>query len=47
MMFGAFLFGTIADKLGRKKVILICTFIFSLFMLLSGLTNNPDLFGII
>src|SRR3954465_10168670 len=32
MMFGAFIFGTLADKLGRKKVILICTFIFSLFM---------------
>jgi MFS transporter, AAHS family, benzoate transport protein len=46
MMFGAFLFGTIADKLGRKKVILICTFIFSLFMLLAGLTNNPDLFAL-
>lgn len=46
MMFGAFIFGTLADKLGRKKVILICTFIFSLFMLLSGLTHNPDLFGL-
>ena len=46
MMFGAFIFGTLADKLGRKKVILICTFIFSFFMLLSGLTHNPDLFGI-
>lgn len=46
MMFGAFIFGTLADKLGRKKVILICTFIFSFFMLLSGFTHNPDLFGI-
>ena len=46
MMFGAFIFGTLADKLGRKKVILICTFIFSLFMLLAGLTHNPDLFGL-
>ena len=27
-------------------MILICTFIFSLFMLLTGLTNNPDLFAL-
>ncbi|WP_175631853.1 MFS transporter [Virgibacillus siamensis] len=45
MMFGALIFGTIADKLGRKRVIIICTFIFSLFMLLTGLSNSPELFG--
>lgn len=46
MMFGALIFGTIADKLGRKRVIMICTFIFSLFMLLTGLSNSPELFGL-
>lgn len=46
MMFGAFIFGTLADKLGRKKIILICVTIFSLFMLLAGLAPTPELFGI-
>ncbi|WP_428910865.1 MFS transporter [Niallia sp. Krafla_26] len=46
MMFGAFIFGTLADKLGRKKIILICVSIFSLFMLFSGLAPTPELFGV-
>ena len=46
MMFGAFIFGTLADKLGRKKIILICVSIFSLFMLLTGLAPTPEMFGI-
>ena len=46
MMFGAFLFGTLADKLGRKKIILICVSIFSLFMFLTGLAPSPELFGV-
>ncbi|MBB6446882.1 MFS transporter [Bacillus benzoevorans] len=46
MMFGAFIFGTLADKLGRKKIILICVSIFSLFMLLSGLAPTPKMFGL-
>jgi len=46
MMFGALLFGTLADKLGRKKIILICVFIFSLFMLLAGLAPTPEIFGL-
>jgi len=49
MMLGALIFGTIADRIGRKKVILICTFIFSFFMLLAGfagLAKSPELFGI-
>lgn len=46
MMFGALIFGTLADKLGRKNVILICVFIFSLFMLLTGLAPSPEIFGL-
>lgn len=46
MMIGAFVFGTLADKLGRKKIILICVSIFSLFMLLAGLAPSPEMFGV-
>lgn len=46
MMFGAFIFGTLADKLGRKKIILICVSVFSAFMLFSGLAPTPELFGV-
>ena len=46
MMFGALIFGTLADKLGRKKIIMICVLIFSLFMLLAGLAPSPELFGL-
>ena len=46
MMFGAFIFGTLADKLGRKKIIIICVTIFSLFMILSGLAPTPERFGL-
>jgi AAHS family benzoate transporter-like MFS transporter len=49
MMLGALIFGTIADRIGRKKVIIICTFIFSFFMLLAGfagLAKSPELFGL-
>lgn len=47
MMLGALIFGTLADILGRKNIILFCVFIFSLFMLLSGLAPTPEIFGII
>ena len=46
MMFGALIFGTLADKLGRKKIIMICVFIFSLFMLLAALAPTPEIFGL-
>ncbi|WP_087972227.1 MFS transporter [Oceanobacillus rekensis] len=46
MMFGALIFGTLADKLGRKRIIMICVFIFSLFMLLAGLSPSPEMFGL-
>lgn len=46
MMFGAFIFGTLADKLGRKNIIIICVTIFSLFMLLAGFAPSPKIFGV-
>ena len=46
MMFGALIFGTLADKLGRKKIIMICVSIFSLFMLLAALAPSPEIFGL-
>ena len=46
MMFGALIFGTLADKLGRKKIIMICVSIFSLFMLLAALAPSPEMFGL-
>lgn len=47
MMFGAMLFGTLADKVGRKKVIFICVFLFSGFTFLGGFASNPTQFGLL
>lgn len=47
MMFGAMLFGMLADKIGRKKVILICVTLFSGFTFLGGFASNPTEFGIL
>ena len=47
MMFGAMLFGTLADKIGRKKVIMICVFLFSSFTFAGGFASNPTEFGIL
>jgi len=46
MMIGALVFGPIADKFGRKKVIMICTAIFSIFTFTSGFSNDPSSFGL-
>ena len=47
MMFGAMLFGTLADKIGRKKVIMICVVLFSGFTFAGGFASNPTEFGIL
>lgn len=47
MMFGAMMFGTLADKIGRKKVIMICMVLFSGFTFAGGFASNPTEFGIL
>ncbi|MFJ7508653.1 aromatic acid/H+ symport family MFS transporter [Peribacillus simplex] len=41
---GAIVFGLLADKLGRKKIILLTIFLFSFFTMLSGFANGPTMF---
>jgi AAHS family benzoate transporter-like MFS transporter len=46
MMFGAIFLGTLADKIGRKLMISICIFLFSIFTAAAGLTHDPITFSI-
>lgn len=46
LMFGALIFGPLADKMGRKNIILISVILFSLFTALCGLAQGPTEFGI-
>ena len=46
MMFGALAFGTLADRIGRKKGIAICFALFSCATILNGFASNPTEFGI-
>ncbi|WP_338469601.1 MFS transporter [Niallia sp. XMNu-256] len=46
MMFGAIIFGILADRIGRKKVILINVLLFSLFTLLCGFAESATAFSI-
>lgn len=45
MMFGALGFGTLADKIGRKKGIAICFVLFSGSTVLNGFASSPTEFG--
>ncbi len=45
MMFGAIFFGTLADRIGRKKVIAITLIFFSLFTMLCGFATTPSMFS--
>lgn len=45
-IFGALVFGPLADKVGRRKVVALCTALFSLAMATCGLCNRPLIFGV-
>ena len=46
MMLGAFLFGTIGNRIGPKKAIITCILLFSGFTFLCGFTQGPVMFAI-
>lgn len=46
MMFGALVFGSLADRIGRKKGIALCFVLFSSFTVLNGLADTPTEFGL-
>ncbi|WP_313281499.1 MFS transporter [Stutzerimonas balearica] len=46
MMFGALGFGTLADRIGRKKGIAICFALFSSATIINGFASSPTEFGI-
>lgn len=46
MVFGSLIGGPLADKMGRKKIIMFCVAIFSIFTALCGFANSPAQFGI-
>ena len=46
MMFGALVFGTLADRIGRKMGIAICFVLFSSATVLNGFASTPTEFGI-
>ncbi|MDM9594047.1 MFS transporter [Pseudomonas guariconensis] len=46
MMFGALVFGSLADRIGRKKGIALCFALFSGATILNGFASSPGEFGI-
>jgi MFS transporter, AAHS family, benzoate transport protein len=45
MMFGAFIFGTIANRIGQKKAIIACIVLFSGFTFLCAFAETPTTFA--
>lgn len=46
MMLGAMFFGTLADKVGRPRMLVICIALFSVFTAAAGLTRDPVTFSV-
>lgn len=46
MMFGNIVFGAVADRIGRRLVIVICILMFSLFTAAAGLVSDPVSFSV-
>src|SRR5947207_2904288 len=46
MMFGALLFGTLADRFGRKPILLACTLIFGVMSLMTATADSLRTFAI-
>lgn len=46
VMLGAIFFGPLADRIGRKNVILVCFLVFSAFTGLCGIADSPTSFSI-
>ncbi|HEU0202372.1 MAG TPA: MFS transporter [Burkholderiaceae bacterium] len=46
MMFGAIVFGTLADRIGRVLTICICVTLFSVFTAAAGFTHEPVSFSV-
>ncbi|GGH61701.1 MFS transporter [Comamonas phosphati] len=46
MMFGAFIFGPLADRIGRKKGVAISFVVFTLSTFMSGFATTPTEFGL-
>lgn len=47
MMFGAIFFGTLSDKIGRKKTIMICVALFSSFTFFGAFATGPVQFAVL
>jgi MFS transporter, AAHS family, benzoate transport protein len=47
MVFGAIFLGTLADKVGRRRVISICIALFSVFTASAGLAKDPVTFAVL
>ena len=46
MMFGALVFGSLADRIGRKKGVLICFALFTTATMAAGFAKTPDQFKV-
>ncbi len=46
MMIGALFFGSLSDRIGRRKTIAFCVILFSGVTALNGLAQSPEVFGL-